>query len=166
MASRQCKRCTNLAYGTKRICETCAQLCSHCHIRPRAGSSRCYCNECRAAYNRGWVGDKQEKRRLQGRARGRINALMKAGVIVPSACEVCGEPKTIRFFISYDPPQIAWLCRPHHTERWEKRHVEEKAARQAALDQAQSGGQESQAHQASDGAAQKAPADRESADAG
>lgn len=122
MHSRQCKNCTNLAHGLRKMfCEDCEKLCSKCRKLPRDLTShsrvaRSYCTACglereAASYERC-----ADNRAQQRTARNTVNTMIRAGTIKQEVCEVCQSPQTIRFYESYEPLKLRWLCKTHFTE--------------------------------------------------
>lgn len=114
------------------------------HTRDRLN---CYCKPCAKTKGLRWRNANLDKARAASRAwhaahpeetqanlkktkakapwkqnaRVRVHRAIKAGLLSPAPCEVCGAAKAQAHHDDYSKPlEVRWLCHPHHMERHRK----------------------------------------------
>lgn len=118
--SKRCRKCSAVAGGkapkpTRKTGEWAA--CAYCgsifYRRKSAATQKCCSPLCAAKAKKATPEDK--KRKVAARAA--ANLALKAGIIKPQPCTVCGEAKAEMHHADYSKPlSVEWLCFKHHTE--------------------------------------------------
>lgn len=79
----------------------------------------------------------REKHPEKFSARLKLSRAVKSGKVVPSPCEVCGEPKVQAHHDDYSKPlTVRWLCFQHHLEAHGKVAIGDSPSKVASYHQA------------------------------
>lgn len=105
---------SNVHYGTKTTCRTCGV-----GIERDKWGNRKYCKRCkikRSNSTRHKYSEMTEFEKLKAKTRRHSRALVKAGLVKKTPCDVCGNPNSEIHHNDYrDAWHFRWLCKKCHT---------------------------------------------------
>lgn len=87
------------------------------HSRKLPTRLAAYCNDCHAAYMRGWRPEHPltAEQKVKDNARAYANVYQKRGKLIPQPCEQCGSSESEKHHEDYSKPlDVRWLCRQCH----------------------------------------------------